>query len=231
MWCLVAKSAARHAGCQRVSGSRWTWIIPSFLRQSPLFQSLTNEELREIANNLESRQYHRNEVILWQGGLGEGVYFIKSGIVGYHPSVTGKQGSQILTYLKQGDLLGEYGLLFEQNVAASATASTALSEVEVLLMKRQDVLGPAQKAPRAAAIEMIQMLTQRLLAMETQVRAKKSALCLVLGVEPGVGCTTIGSALATRAGAVYRRAQWSIPNTRFPAGCRGSSGLLPDRSL
>jgi CRP-like cAMP-binding protein len=165
-----------------------------FLHQIPLFQGLSNSELRDIATKLETRQYHRNEVILWQGGLGEGIYFIKSGIVGITRVSPDKLRTQILTYLKQGDLLGEYGLLFEQNVAASATA-TALSEVDMLVMKRQDVLDLLKKHP-GAAIELVQMLAQRLLAMDTQSRAKEAVLCLVLGIEPGVGCTTIGSTLA-----------------------------------
>jgi CRP-like cAMP-binding protein len=167
-----------------------------FLRQIPLFQSLSNDELREIANQLEARQYRRNEVIFWQGGVGEGVYFIKSGIVGTTHLSLDKHATPTLTYLKQGDLLGEYGLLFEQNVAASATA-TALSEVEVLLMKREDVLDLLKRHP-SAAIELIQMLTQRLLALNTQRESKEAVLCLVLGIEPGVGCTTVGSTLAAR---------------------------------
>jgi CRP-like cAMP-binding protein len=167
-----------------------------FLRQIPLFQTLSNDELREIANQLEARQYRRNEVIFWQGGVGEGIYFIKSGIVGITHLSPDKRATPILTYLKQGDLLGEYGLLFEQNVAASATA-TALSEVEVLLMKREDVLDLLKKHP-SAAIALIQMLAERLLALNTQRESKEAVLCLVLGIEPGVGCTTVGSALAAR---------------------------------
>ncbi len=167
-----------------------------FLRQIPLFQTLANDELREIANQLEARQYRRNEVIFWQGGVGEGVYFIKSGIVGITHLSLDKRATPILTYLKQGDLLGEYGLLFEQNVATSATAS-ALSEVEVLLMKRQDVLDLLKKHP-SAAIELIQMLAARLLALNTQRESKEAVLCLVLGINPGVGCTTISSALAAK---------------------------------
>jgi CRP-like cAMP-binding protein len=189
-----------------------------FLHQIPLFQGLSHDELRELANKLEARQYHRNEVILWQGGLGEGVYFIKSGIVGISRLLPDKRGTQILTYLKQGDLLGEYGLLFEQNVAASATA-TALSEVDVLLMKRQEVLELLKKYP-SAAIALIQMLAQRLLAADEQSQPKSSAtLCLVLGVEPGVGATTVGSALAAK---IAQTTGSSVVYTEHPL-----PGLLP----
>ncbi len=186
-----------------------------FLRQIPLFQTLSNDELREIANQLEARQYRRNEVIFWQGGVGEGVYFIKSGIVGITHLSLDKRATSILTYLKQGDLLGEYGLLFEQNVATSATAS-ALSEVEVLLMKRQDVLDLLKKHP-SSAIELIQMLAQRLLALDTQRESKEAVLCLILGIEPGVGCTTIGSALAAK---LVQSTASSVVYTEHPISSR-----------
>jgi CRP-like cAMP-binding protein len=189
-----------------------------FLRQIPLFQALSNDKLREIANQLEARQYRRDEVIFWQGGVGEGIYFIKSGIVGITHLSSQKRATPILTYLKQGDLLGEYGLLFEQNVATSATAS-ALSEVEVLLMKREDVLDLLKKHP-SAAIELIQMLAQRLLAMDTQRESKTAVLCLVLGIDPGVGCTTIGSALAARLAQTTANA---VVYTEHP-----TSGQLPE---
>ncbi len=169
-----------------------------FLRQVSIFRGLPDHELREVSSRLDSRRYHRNEVILWQGGLGEGVYFIKSGIVGITRLSPDKRDTQILTYLKQGDLMGEYGLLFEQNIAASATA-TALSEVDVLVMKREDLLDMLKKHP-SAAIELVQLLAQRLLTINAQLahHHRKNSLCLVFGVDHGVGCTTIGSVLALK---------------------------------
>ena len=169
-----------------------------FLRQVSIFRGLSEHDLREVSNKLDARRYRRNEVILWQGGLGEGVYFIKSGIVGITRLSPDKRDTQILTYLKQGDLMGEYGLLFEQNIAASATA-TALSEVDVLVMKREDLLELLKQHP-SAAIELVQLLAQRLLTINAQMdrHHRRNSLCLVFGVDPGAGCTTIGSVLALK---------------------------------
>jgi CRP-like cAMP-binding protein len=195
-----------------------------------MFRSLSEGELRDIANRLEARQYHRNEVILWQGGLGEGVYFIKSGIVGITRLSPDRRGSRIMTYLKQGDLLGEYGLLFEQNIAATATA-TALSEVDVLLMKRQDVLALLKDHPNAA-IELVQMLAQRLLVMDaqSQERAGQSVLCLVFGVGPEAGGTVIGTALAMKLTPIT---QTSVVYTEHPAPSRLAAkfGFLPETEV
>jgi CRP/FNR family transcriptional regulator len=202
-----------------------------FLRQIPLFQGLPDGTLRDIADTLEERPYRRNEVILWQGDVGEGIYFIKSGIVGITRLSPDQHETEISTYLNQGDLLGEYRLLFEQNITASATA-TALSEVEVLVMKREDVLSLLKDHP-SAAIELVQMLAQRLLAAKTQANDKTrpmAALSLVLGIAPGVGCTTVGSALALKLAQVT---QSSVVYTEHPTPQRlpDQFGFAPEAEL
>lgn len=187
-----------------------------FLRQVPLFRGLSDDNRREIAERLESRRYRRNEVIFWQGGLGEGIYFIKSGIVGITRLTPGTRDNQILTYLKQGDLVGEYGLLFDQNMAASGTA-TALSEVDLLLMKREQMLEMLKRYP-STAVELVQMLAQRLLLHNAQTQParleKMANLCLIFGAGPKVGMTTIGSALAM---SLARDTQNPTVYTEYPA--------------
>ncbi len=184
-----------------------------FLREIPLFRDLPDTKLREIATQLEERRYRRNEVILWQGGVGDGLYFIKSGIVGITRLSPDRHETEMLDYLKQGELLGEYRLPFEQNITASATA-TALSEVEVLVMKREDVLALLEDHP-IAAIELVQILARRLLAADIQVKGKtqQPTLALVVGIGDGAGCTTIGSALAARISHITQR---SVVYTEHP---------------
>lgn len=167
-----------------------------FLKQIPLFSKLADDDIREIASKLDHRRYHRNEVILWQGGLGEGIYFIKSGIVGISRLSPHTQSAQTLAYLQEGDLLGEYSLLSEQNAVASATAS-ALSEVDVLLMKRDDFLALLDRHPQIA-VELARLLVQRLVSTNQRVGSSDEdiALSLVIGVVPGTGCTTLGTSLA-----------------------------------
>lgn len=169
----------------------------AFLKQVPLFRQIPDDLLRDIAQKLTARQFRRNEVILWQGGLPPGLYFIKSGIVGLTRLSPNTRSAQILTYFKEGDFLGEYGLLPDQNVTAAATV-TALSEVEVLVMQRRDVLNLFQLHP-TAALEMIQMLTQRLVDLDARLSRTEQnigTLCLVLGAVPHAGVTTLGTTLA-----------------------------------
>ncbi len=169
----------------------------SFLKEVPLFRQLPDDLLRDVAQKLTSRQFGRNEVILWQGGLPPGLYFIKSGIVGLTRLSPNTRSAQILTYFKEGDFLGEYGLLPDQNVTSAATA-TALSEVEVLVMQRRDVLNLFQLHP-TAALEMIQMLTQRLVDQDarlSRMEQNMGTLCLVIGAVPHAGVTMLGTTLA-----------------------------------
>lgn len=208
-----------------------------FLRQVALFRGLSDENRHDIANELEARRYRRNEVIFWQGGLGEGIYFIKSGIVGLTRLTPQKRETQILSYLKQGDLLGEYGLLFDQNMVSTATA-TALSEVDLLLMKRQQMLGLLKKYP-SVAVELVQMLAQRLLASTAQSQPalrpeQKTTLCLVLGAGLKAGITTVGTALAM---SLTQATQSSAGYTEYPTashlpaqfGFSGDSELYSQR--
>ncbi|MBN1562859.1 MAG: cyclic nucleotide-binding domain-containing protein [Anaerolineae bacterium] len=185
-----------------------------FLREIPLFRGLADDRLRDIANQLEERRYRRNEVIMWQGGIGEGIYFIKSGIVGLTRLSPDRRETEILDYLKQGDLLGEYRLLFEQNITASATA-TALSEVELLIMNRDDVLALLKDHP-LGAIELVQMLARRLLATDihNKDRPTQAKLSLVFSIHAGDGGTMVGSALTAKIAEVSQQA---TVYTEYPA--------------
>lgn len=185
----------------------------TFLQQIPLFRRLNIDQIRDVTNKLEARRYHRNEVILWQGGLGEGIYIIKNGIVGITRLVPHLQNPQILAYLKQGDLLGEYSMLADQTSASSATA-TALSEVDVLLMKRDNFLNLLE-THNGIALELARILVQRLNAMNTRLTgsAADSLVTLVFGIGAGAGCTTIGSALATT---LSRMTQQAVVYTEHP---------------
>ncbi|MBN1965076.1 MAG: cyclic nucleotide-binding domain-containing protein, partial [Anaerolineae bacterium] len=193
-----------------------------FLRQVPLFANLSESELQEIADMLETRHYRRKEIVLWQGGTGEGIYLIKNGVVAVTRLLDTSRDMQILAYLTQGDLLGEMSLLSEKGSSASATA-TALSEVEILLMKRQEFRSLLDRYP-GVAVELAHMLTQRLQETNTRltVGEKERTLTLIFGVAPGVGSTTVGMALAMT---LKRSTQHAVVYTEYPHAHRLASDL------
>lgn len=181
-----------------------------FLRQIPLFAHLEDEALQQLTAKLEVRHYHRNEVIAWQGNIDQDVMVIKNGIVGITRLLPGSASeTQILAYLKQNDVVGEINLLLEQNVASTTTA-TALSEVDVLVLKRQAFLDYVTQ-DRKAAIELARLILQRLLATNDRLvhTGGETKLAMVFGIGEGSGETMLGCALAmtlaqvTQSKAVY----------------------------
>ncbi len=168
-----------------------------FLKQLPLFSHLSDDAVQKIALMMEARRYNRNEVIIWQGDVGEDIYFIKNGIIGISRLTPGssQQDAEILAYLKQGDILAEHNLLQGHHYPAAATA-TALSEVELLRVNRQNML-EMMLGYDNTALEMARMLSQRLIGINTRLSSKGAEikLSLIFGVG-GCGTTTLGSALA-----------------------------------
>lgn len=169
-----------------------------FLRQVPLFEHLTDEQRHQIAANITSRRYKRNEIILWQGHVGDGIYLIKSGIVGISrltPDERDNDATETLAYLKQGDILGEHNLSAQHNLAASATA-TAMSEVEVLIMRREDFLSVLTDY-ESTALRLAQMLSSRLINLNTRLSTKGAdvKLSLIFDVSDGIA-KTVGPVLA-----------------------------------
>ncbi len=168
-----------------------------FLRQLPLFKHLDDEALQSLAEKLETRHFHRNEVIAWQGDIEQDLLFIKNGIVGIQRLLPGSsEEGHILAYLKQGDMLGETTLLLEQNVASDTTA-TALSEVDVLVMKRNEFV-KFLNANRQAALELAREILQRLLNTNSRLVSvgSETKVACVFGIGKQCGQTMVGSSLA-----------------------------------
>lgn len=168
----------------------------AFLKQLTLFNHLSDSHLQEVAAKMTTRRYKRNQVIVWQGDTGDHIYFIKNGIVGISRLTPESQHDEgeILAYLKQGDILAEHNLL-EHHYPASGTA-TALSEVDVLTVRRQELIDLLLGYDQLA-LELAKMLSERLMGINTRLSSKGAdiKLSLVFGIA-GCGTTTLGSALA-----------------------------------
>ncbi len=184
----------------------------TFLQQMPLFQSIPRRRLVQVVGKLEEREYHRNEIIIRQAEPSDSVFLIKSGIVGITHLSPGNKSNQILAYLKQGDILGEIGIL--DNRSRSATA-TALSEVSVLMIKRDIFLELLQKY-NVAALELARILGHQLVATTNRLGQSQKVvhLVLVFRLAPGAGCTTISSALAAT---LAQETQQPTVYTEYPA--------------
>ena len=209
---VVFRGAVSRAG-RKLSNDIWDLIDLdniTFLQQVPVFQSLSRQELERIVSKLEERHFSRNQVILWQGDPPDLFYLIKRGVVGI-TRLSSHGNPQFLSYLKQGEVLGEVGLL----IGTSSTATvTALSEVHVLTMKRQDFEDLLANYNRVA-VEVARILGQRLAATTARLSntMKDSHVCVLLGIGSGAGCTTLGAAIAL----ILARAEGQTVYTEYPA--------------
>ncbi len=195
----VAFSGKISRAAQNLPDAIWSRVDldnSAFLKAIPLFRDLPADVFKDVLNKLESRNYRRNEVIMWQGEPNILVRFVKSGIVGMTHFNPHDANKRILSYIKQGEILGFYALQAGL-VQSSPVTATALSEVEVLALKREDVFELIEKH-HAAALALNQMLIQRVinLANRSDSTADESRLALILSIGESFGVTTIGSTLA-----------------------------------
>lgn len=102
------------------------------LARSPLFEPLSPVVREQIAHKLEPVTAGAGEVILAKGGVSDLLYLIESGEV----EVT--DDGLVLATLGPNDVIGEIGLI--RDVPRTATV-TALSEVSLLALSRDDFLG------------------------------------------------------------------------------------------
>ncbi|MBI5931579.1 MAG: cyclic nucleotide-binding domain-containing protein [Chloroflexi bacterium] len=195
----VAFSGKISRAAQNLPEAIWSRVDldnSSFLKSIPLFRDLPPDIFKDILGKLEPRTYRRNEVIMWQGEPNTMVRFVKSGIVGMTHFNPHDANKRILSYVKQGEILGFYALQVG-HIQSSPVTATALSEVEVLALKREDVFELIEKH-HVAALALNQMLIQRVitLANRSDGSADEARLALVVSVGEGYGVTTLGSTLA-----------------------------------
>ncbi|MGH2934942.1 MAG: cyclic nucleotide-binding domain-containing protein [Gaiellaceae bacterium] len=88
------------------------------LKKVPLFSSLDNRELEEIANSMQERRVAAGETVLQQGAGGAGFFIVEEGEADV--TVDGKARSAI----GPGDYFGEIALLTGSDRTATVTART-----------------------------------------------------------------------------------------------------------
>jgi len=92
------------------------------LRRIPLFSSLTNEELRQISEELIVKSYGKNETILYEEDTNQFMYIILSGKVKVIKT-TGEGKEVILAMHQAGDFFGEMSLINGKTTPASVVAT------------------------------------------------------------------------------------------------------------
>ncbi|NIS81638.1 MAG: cyclic nucleotide-binding domain-containing protein [Anaerolineales bacterium] len=183
----------------------------AFLKQVSLFKNLSDRVVEEIAEKSNERHWGRNEVVLWQGELIDTLFLIKRGMVKIS-HIVHNQTPKTLAYLKQGEIFGDMGLLIGQSSTATATA---LTEVDILQIKRQDffdLLGEHN----TIALELARILGHRLADANARLTGsvQEAHLCVLISVDAAAGCTTLGTAIALM---LAHKAAGKTVYTEYPA--------------
>lgn len=190
----------------------------SFLRQLPLLKGLSEQQLDNFAARMRLRQFYRNEEIVRQGNPAESVFIVQSGMLAVTRTSLLTGETHNLSYLKEGDLLGEIELLSGPNSLTTATA-TALTQAVLLEVSGADFLDLSQRES-SVALELARLLARRLRATTERLDnddGMANRVCLVVGNGRGVGVTTIGTAISLTLAASI---QSPTVYTEYPDGSR-----------
>ncbi len=135
------------------------------LKCSPIFSSLNDEELGELANLAIERSFKSNEFIFWDGDIPEWFYIIAEGKVKVlkHSSL-GKEF--IISFFDPGEMFGEVAVFENKPYPASAQA---VAETKVVGIKRKDFLSFLANRPQVA-LRIINILGGRLREAQSRLR-------------------------------------------------------------
>jgi CRP-like cAMP-binding protein len=97
---------------------------PAALRSCPLFQTLSLEQVRNIARVAERRELQGGEVVFTEGSGGDEMFVVLSGRVRISKKVPGV-GEEALAILEPGAYFGEMAMIDESARSADALAHTA----------------------------------------------------------------------------------------------------------
>jgi CRP/FNR family cyclic AMP-dependent transcriptional regulator len=102
----------------------------AFLKQVPLFGSLSEADLAILVNDFRLREYHRDEIIFHQGDHGSDLYVVMQGKVRiFKTSPSGSETS--INIFCVGDILGEFAVIDDQPRSATAKAIEPCTMLEM----------------------------------------------------------------------------------------------------
>lgn len=167
----------------------------SYLQHLALFQQLPADVLSRIAADMKLRQYHRGEVMVWQGKPSDTLYLLVEGIAAVNRSLPGQREHKTIAYVMPGSTFGEVGIL-ENNPRSASVA--ALTDVEVLVLQRERFLSILHEHA-SVAVELARSLGRALVeANRRQLQdTREMRVILVLKATERAGQTTVGHGLAT----------------------------------
>lgn len=129
--------------------------VARVLSSVPLFSALTDAERTELVAHVRSRRFSRDEVIFHRDDAGGHLYVILSGAA--KVVIPDEEGHEIVVAVeREGAVFGELALF--DDAPRSATV-TALEEMQVVVLAREDFLRTLERSPRATR-EILRLLAR-----------------------------------------------------------------------
>jgi signal transduction histidine kinase len=125
------------------------------LETIPLLRHLNRAEFQALRVIAQERRFAAGQEIFREGAPGDGVYFVKSGLV----EISGGTGTRrVFSQLGPGEFFGEMAVIELQPRSATASAAT---DTEVYFLPRGEMLVFIQHSP-ALAFALLQQISHRL---------------------------------------------------------------------
>jgi signal transduction histidine kinase len=125
------------------------------LESIPLFRHLNPDEIQTLRTIAQEHRFTAGQEIFGEGTPGDGVYFVKAGLVEIR-SGTGER--RVFSRLGPGEIFGEMAVIDQQPRSATAAAAQA---TEVFYLPRPEMLDFITHSP-GLAFALLQQITQRL---------------------------------------------------------------------
>jgi len=125
------------------------------LKAIPLFQHLKPAEFQFLRSMVQELRFVAGQEIFREGELGDGVYFVKSGLVEISG---GSNMRRVFSRLGPGELFGEMAVIELLPRSANATAAEV---TEVFFLPRGDMLAFIERSPQLAFV-LLQQISHRL---------------------------------------------------------------------
>jgi CRP/FNR family transcriptional regulator, cyclic AMP receptor protein len=129
----------------------------AFLKDIPLFMPMDDTERAAVAELMDEVTFKAGQQLFHERDQGGICYIIRSGRI--ELSVTDESGEKlVLDVLEPGELCGELSLLDGGN---RSTTAVALTEVEMLVLEREEFLSFLRKQPDAS-LDVLSALAKRI---------------------------------------------------------------------
>ena len=147
----------RPRGVSRLYAGRFFLKVPRVitLEAIPLLRQLSRPELQALRFIAQERRFTAGQEIFHEGAPGDGVYFVKDGLVEIS---AGAGARRIFSRLGPGEIFGEMAVIEHRPRSATASAAGA---TEVYFLPRGELLPFIERSP-GLALALLQQISHRL---------------------------------------------------------------------